>query len=183
MGWPLRIQAPDVVYHVTARGVRRLRVYEDSVDHAKFEQLLGIVVRQRHWIVHAYCQMPNHFHLVVSTPEADISAGMQWLNGVYARWFNERHDYSGHVFDRRFHSVIVRSNFHLLNVACYVQLNPVRAKLCRAPADWRWSSYGPTVGTARRRWFDPSWLLAQFGADAITAAREYARFVESMASA
>jgi putative transposase len=183
MGWPLRIQAADVVYHITSRGVRRLNVYEDRIDYAKFEKLLAILVGKRYWVVHAFCLMPNHYHLVVNTPEADISDGMQWLNGIYARWFNDRHGYAGHVFDKRFHSTIVRGNFHLLNVACYVPLNPVRAKLCGRPDEWRWSSYRATVGAARKSWFDPSWLLAQFGTDALTARAEYARFVEAMATA
>ena len=65
MGRPLRVQASDVVYHVTARGVRRLRVYEDVFDYRKFEALLGSVVGEREWRVHAYCQMPNHYHLLL----------------------------------------------------------------------------------------------------------------------
>jgi putative transposase len=182
MGRPMRIQSPDVIYHVTIRGVRRLRVYEDPLDYRKFEALLGMVVSKRRWAVHAYCQMPNHNHLVLNTPEADISEGMCWLNGVYARWFNERHGYSGHVFEARYHTELVRSNVHLLNVASYVPLNPVRAGLCESPADWPWSSYRATIGRDQKPWLSP-WLLAQFGRDAAEAAIEYERFVESRLAA
>jgi putative transposase len=182
MGRAPRVQAEDAVYHVTARGVRRLLVYEDLFDYRKFEALLGSVVSKRGWAVHAYCQMPNHYHLVLNTPKADISDGMCWLNGVYARWFNERHGYTGHVFEARFHTELIRSNVHLLNVATYVPLNPVRAGLCASPAEWQWSSYRATIGSERKRWLSP-WLLGQFGRDEAEAAIEYERFVESRLAA
>jgi putative transposase len=177
MGRPLRVQAADVVYHVTARGVRGLKVYEDVIDYAKFERLLGKVVTERGWLVYAYCQMPNHYHLLLSTPRADISDGLCWLNGVYARWFNARHNYSGHVFEARFYSELIRSNAHLLNLACYIPLNPVRANLCRAAGDWRWSSYLATIGRRESNWLSGAWLLEQFGRETATAALEYERFV------
>lgn len=157
-------------------------VYEDELDYQKFELLLAAVVDKRGWAVHSYCQMPNHYHLVLDTPDADISEGICWLNGVYARWFNERHGYSGHVFEARFHTELVLSNVHLLNVASYVPLNPVRAKLCASPADWRWSSYRATIGRTRKPWLSP-WLLAQFGRDEAKAAVAYERYVESRMAA
>jgi REP element-mobilizing transposase RayT len=183
VGRELRIQAPDAVYHVTARGVRRVEVYEDAIDYRKFEALLGKVVTKRGWALYAYCQMPNHYHLLLRTPNADISDGLCWLNGVYARWFNERHGYIGHVFEARFHSVLVRNNVHLLNLACYIPLNPVRAKICAKPADWPWSSYRATVGLVRRSWLSRSWLLAQFGRDEASAVVEYERYVEGRLAA
>jgi putative transposase len=183
MGRPLRIQASDAVYHVTARGVRRQTVYEDAVDYQRFEKLLEMVVTKRRWVVHAYCQMPNHYHLLLNTPNADISDGMCWLNGVYARWFNNRHNYSGHVFEARFYAGLVRSNAHVWRLACYIPLNPVRAGLCRSPADWPWSSYRATVGRAQKSWLNPGWLLAQFGPDQAAARIEYQRYVEAQLAA
>jgi REP element-mobilizing transposase RayT len=182
MGRAHRIQAADVYYHVTVRGVRRLRTYEDRLDYAKFETLLRRVVEKRGWSVHAYCQMPNHYHLVLDTPEADISDGMCWLNGVYARWFNERHGYFGHVFEARFKTKLILTNVHLLNVSTYVPLNPVRASLCAAPEDWPWSSYRAAIGRARKPWLSP-WLLEQFGRERRQAALAYRRFVESRMAA
>jgi putative transposase len=179
MGRPHRIQAPEAVYHVTARGVRRLTVYQDAIDYAKFEALLATVVRRREWALYSYCQMPNHYHLLLRTPDADISDGMCWLNGVYARWFNRRHGHQGHVFEARFHAVLVRSQFHLSSLACYIPANPVRAKLCRRPADWRWSSYRATLGAAKTGWLESDWLLEQFGQERGVAIAEYERFVEA----
>jgi REP element-mobilizing transposase RayT len=178
MGRSKRIQAPDAVYHVTTRGVRRLAVYTDAIDYARFETLLGTVVRNRGWALYSYCQMPNHYHLLFRTPNADISDGMCWLNGVYARWFNRRHGREGHVFEARFHAVLVRSNFHVLSLACYIPLNPVRPGLCSRPADWPWSSYRATIGRAQKSWLESDWLLAQFGQERMAAIAEYERFVE-----
>jgi putative transposase len=92
--------------------------------------------------------MTNHYHLVVMTPEPNISQGMQHLNGCYARWFNRRHDYVGHLFQQRFHAAAIESDWHLLEACRYVVLNPVRAGLARRPSDWTWSSYRITMGAA-----------------------------------
>jgi putative transposase len=181
MGRPHRIQTPEAVYHVTTRGVRRLAVYRDVIDYAKFEALLCKLVQDRAWALYSYCQMPNHYHLLFRTPNADISDGMCWLNGVYARWFNRRHGHEGHVFEARFHAGLVRSNFHLLSLACYIPLNPVRAKLCRRATDWRWTSYRATIGLEDKSWLESDWLLAQFGQERVAAVAQYERFVESFA--
>jgi len=178
-----RVQADDLVYHVTARGSRRLEIFEDVLDYARFERMLEAVVRERGWLIYAYCQMPNHYHLLLRTPEADISDGMCWLNGVYARWFNAKHNYTGHVFEKRFHTVLVRCNVHLLTVASYIPLNPVRAGLCRNAGDWRWSSYGATIGRKQATWLASEWLLDHFGREAVTAALEYQRFVNAQLAA
>lgn len=154
-----------------------MAIFEDAIDYARFERLLGEVVVKRNWRMYAYCQMPNHFHLLLSTPEADVSEGMCWLNGVYARWFNARHDYSGHVFEERFYSEAVRTNAHVLNLSSYIPLNPVRARLCAAAGDWRWSSYLATVGRRRLEWLESSWLVDQFGREPAFAALEYERYV------
>jgi putative transposase len=178
MGRAPRIQTNDIVYHVTTRGIRRLEIYEDAIDYERFEGFLASVVTKRRWTVHAYCQMPNHYHLLFETPNADISDGMCWLNGVYARWFNERHGYTGHVFEARFHTELARSNVHLLNLACYIPLNPVRARICAAPGQWRWSSYQATVGQGHPApWLSPGWLLSQFGRDDASAVAAYEGYV------
>ncbi len=177
MGRAHRVQGEDVVYHLTARGVRRMPIFEDVIDYATFERLLGKVVVRLGWAVYAYCQMPNHFHLLLRTPDADISEGMCWLNGVYARWFNARHNYSGHLFEERFYSEVIESNAHLLSLSSYIPLNPVRARLCPTAGDWRWSSFRATIGRRRNPWLDSPWLLALFARDPARAAVEYERFV------
>ena len=142
----LRITEPNGIYHVTARGNRRQVVFEDDRDRRTFLALLRQVVSRRGWTCHSYCLMPNHFHLVVQTPAADLSAGMQALNSRYAERFNRRHGLDGHLFQGRFHAVAVESDWHLLELARYVVLNPVRGGLSGGPADYPWSSYALSSG-------------------------------------
>jgi putative transposase len=85
--------------------------------------------------------MTNHFHLLIATPEPTLSEGMHYLNGVYAKKFNERHEVGGHLFESRFRSALVETEEHLLEVLRYVAFNPVHAGLCDAPGDWPWTSF------------------------------------------
>ena len=163
-----RTNVVDGLYHVISRGVRRLPLFEDAIDYRRFSLLFGQVARDLNWTSHVRCQMPNHFHLILETPEPNLSAGMQRLNSRYAQWFNWRHGYTGHAFDRRFYSGMIESNAHLLEVARYVHLNPVRAGLCRHPREWPFSTYGEPL----------TLLLAdQFGGDPEIARERYERFV------
>ena len=115
------------MYHVTSRGVRKADVFTDARDRLRFQQIFQNVVERLEWRCHTYCLMTNHFHLLIETPRADVSAGMQRLNGIYAQWFNWRHGFEGHLFDRRFGSVLVEGHAHLLELTRYIVLNPVRA--------------------------------------------------------
>lgn len=174
---PLRPQIPDGLYHVTTRGNRRQPIVLEDRDCELFLFLLGNVVEQLGWKVHAYCLMTNHYHLLVETPNADLSVGMQLLNGQYAQAFNRRHGYEGHLFERRFFSEVVESDWHLLEVVRYIVLNPVRAGLCRHPAEWRWSSYRATVNRARRPKFLSVELLGMFGSIREQAIPAFEQFV------
>ena len=168
MARPPRILAADAIYHLTCRGVRKLPIYETDRDRALFLALLRLTLQRFRWRCHTYCLMPNHFHLLAETSEPNLSAGMHWLNTAYARNFNKRHGYSGHLFDRRFYAGLVEGDVQFAMRARYIDLNPVRAGLCEQPADWPWSGY---------RFQTTSTLLALFGSDPIRAASEYARFV------
>jgi putative transposase len=173
-----RHQSPGGLFHVTSRGVRRNAIFLDERDYTFFLSLPQKLTSTRSWIVLAYCLMPNHYHLLAETPAADLSAGMHWLNGRYAQWFNLRHGFEGHVFDRRFFSVLVESEWHLLEVARYVVLNPVRAELCSHPGEWRWSSYRAMVGTVDApRDLRIDGLLGLFGKNPATAQAAYVAFV------
>jgi putative transposase len=103
-------------------------------------------MRRHRWLCHAYCLMTTHYHVVLETTEATLSAGMHVLNGCYARTFNRRHGTKGHVFDARFGSRLVSSQSHLLDAVRYVALNPVRAGLSETPQAWPWSSYATLLG-------------------------------------
>ena len=122
--------------------------------------------------------MTNHFHLLVETPEANISDGMQSLNSEHAQWFNWRYGNRGHLFQGRFHSVLVEDADHFLELSRYVVLNPVRAGLCARADDWPWSSYGATTGSVPCPDFlTVSRVLSQFNSDLDKARASYRVFV------
>ena len=150
MSRPLRVQFEGATYHVVTRGVRKLPLFTDDRDRTFFLELLDETVTRYGWELHAYCLMTNHFHLLVSTPGANISAGMQYLNGRFAQWFNWRHDYEGHLVERRFWSKLIDSDEQLFETARYIVLNPVRAGICPTAGGWLWSSYRAMVSSIRR---------------------------------
>jgi REP element-mobilizing transposase RayT len=146
MGYPRRIEFPGALYHVTSRGAARAPIYQDAHDREVFLDLFADAVARWDWRCHAYCLMTNHFHLVVETTSPTLATGMQQLNSKYARAFNRRHERVGHLFESRYRAIIVERDSHLLEVARYVVLNPVRAGACREPGAWPWSSYRATAG-------------------------------------
>lgn len=174
---PLRVQVEGGIYHLISVGVRKLPVFTDERDREYFLGLLDLTVERYGWELHTYCLLSNHFHLLATTPQANVSAGMQYLNSCYAQWFDWRHDFEGHVFERRFWSTLIRSDAQLFETARYIVLNPVRAGLCATAADWPWSSYRATVTGVRQGPRLSLWLISQFGHTPEQARAAFARFV------
>ena len=140
MARPLRIEFPGAVYHVTSRGNERKAIFRDDQDRKTFLDTLKDVTRRYNWLCHAYCLMDNHYHLLIDTPNGNLSIGMRQLNGVYTQGFNKRHGRVGHLFQGRFKAVLVQKDNHLLEACRYVVLNPVRAERVQRPEEWIWSS-------------------------------------------
>src|SRR3972149_3675574 len=164
MARPLRIEYDGALYHVTSRGNGRKAIFKDDGDRELFLTTLGQVIERFHWLCHAYCLMDNHYYLVIETPDGNLSKGMRQLNGVYTQAFNRRHRRVGHLFQGRYHAVVVEKEAHLLELCRYVVLNPVRVKACRTAGEWRWSSYRATAGVSPAPPFlRLDWLLGQFG--------------------
>jgi putative transposase len=151
-------------HHVTSRGNNRQPVFLDDGDREMFFAIFRRVLGRLWWACHSYCLMSNHFHLLVETQDQSLSAGMQRLNGEYAQSFNRRHGSVGHLFQDRFHSVMVKDEAHGLEVIRYIAQNPVEAGLCRVAEDWPWSSHAAALGLCRPPDFlTTSWVLGQFG--------------------
>lgn len=181
MARQLRTQNSGDVVHVTAGGNRRQEIFRDDTDRARLIALLDAACERSKWRLHAYCLMPNHYHLVIELAEPTLSDGFQWLNGVYAQAFNLRHGFTGHLFQGRFHSETVQSDGHLLELSRYLAHNPVRARLCADPADWRWSSYRATAGIARPvRFLAVDRVLTYFGYEPEIAQRRFQSFVSDV---
>jgi len=149
MARPLRIEFDGALYHITSRGNDRRAIFKDDGDRELFLRTLALVTERFHWICHAYCLLNNHYHLVIETPDGNLSKGMRQLNGVYTQAFNKRHRRVGHIFQGRFKGILVQKDSHFLEVCRYVVLNPVRAKTVGQPHQWKWSSYRATIGNAQ----------------------------------
>ncbi len=180
MARPLRLAYPGAVYHVMARGHERAPAYRDDADRLGFLEILGAVAAEHAWIVHGYCLMGNHYHLLVETPRGDLSAGMRSVDGRYAQAFNRRHRRRGHLFEGRFRAILVQKDTHLLELCRYVVLNPVRARLVERPEQWSWSNYRATAGLSTAPdWLNADWTLALFARTQAVARLRYRRFVRA----
>ncbi len=178
MSRPLRIEFAGALYHVTLRGNGRKPIFRNDQDRLSFLEVLHKVNQRCHWFCHAYCLMTNHYHLIIETPEGNLSRGMRQLNGVYTMYFNRRHRTVGHVFQGRYKAILVEKESYLLEVCRYVVLNPVRAGLVERPEGWSWSSYRGTAGLNKPH---PSltidWILGQMGREKRGAVRRYRAYV------
>lgn len=178
MARPLRIEFPGAVYHVTSRGNAREPIVLLDTDRHAFMGVLERVVARYHWRCHAYCLMDNHYHLLVETPDANLSLGMRQLNGVYTQRFNRRHERVGHLFQGRFKAILVEKDAHLLELCRYVVLNPLRAGMVSHPKQWNWSSYNATAYAGRApELLSVAWILSQFAPQKTEARKGYRKFV------
>jgi putative transposase len=163
------------IYHVTARGNAQEAIFLDELDYVALLRLLSETVERYSWRCHSYCLLPNHYHLLLETPEPNLSRGMLLLNGSYARRFNGRHERVGHVFQGPYRAELVRRDEHLLEVCRYIALNPVRAGLCDDPASWPWSSFRATAGLERH----PPYLCVDWVRGLFGSARAFSDFVRA----
>jgi putative transposase len=178
MARPLRIEYPGAVYHLTARGNRQEDIFVCDEDRQNFLQILGKTVFRYNWICHAYCLMNNHYHLLIETPDANLSLGMRQLNGMYTQFSNRSHKKVGHVFQGRFKSILVERDSYLLQLCRYIICNPVKAGMCKKPGQWHWSSYTPTAsGKNVPDFLTVDWVLSQFSKKKKSARKKYIEFV------
>lgn len=169
---------PDGISHVFARGNRRQAIYVRVTDANRFLAGVDEMIQRFDVRCLAYCLMPNHYHFVLDADQPELSRALHRLNGLYARWFNLQYGHWGHLFGDRFSSREVLDENDALRVIRYVLLNPVEAGLCRHPREWRWSSYGATVGLKPR----PRFLSLDWMADLISPAG-FAEYVEEALTA
>ena len=178
MARPLRLELAGAVYHVTSRGDGREDIFLSDEDRLAWLETLGEVCKRFNWVCHAYCQMTNHYHLVIETPDANLSKGMRQLNGVYTQRFNRSHQRVGHVFQGRFKAILVEKDSYLLELARYAVLNPLRAKMVRRLEQWPWSSYLASCGQAAKpNWLQVDFVLSQFASQRVRAIAKYVDFV------
>lgn len=211
MARPLRIPVVGGWYHVTARGTERRALFTEEACYRHFLKLLEGMAERYRVKVHSYVLMPNHVHLVLSTPEANLSAAMQWLKTSYSMWFNRAHHRVGPLFQGRYRAELLEGPGEAWPITRYVHLNPVRVKslgldktarqreavgLVGVPSElvkrrrevlrsFRWSSYGSYIGLRPA----PAWLSVEEvlgagrGHGEKEQQREYRAYVEELLGA
>ncbi len=176
---PIRLEFPGALYHITSRGDRREDIYENDGDRRRFLLILDDVCRTHNWVCHAYCLMSNHYHLLIETPDANLSKGMRQLNGVYTQTCNRTHNRVGHVFQGRYKAILVEKDSYLLELARYIVLNPVRAGMVRSARDWPWSSYRATAGQSKGiDCLKVDWIQSAFAKRKAIAIERYRKFIQ-----
>jgi len=177
---PLRIELAGGLYHVTSRGDRREAIFFDDADRRDWLEVFAQVCARFNWLCHGWCQMSNHYHLVIETVEGNLSQGMRQLNGVYTQHVNRKYERVGHVFQGRYKAILVEKEGYLLELSRYVVLNPVRAGMVSDAGQWPWSSYAAMVGDVPApSWLTIDWLLGQFGEHRSVAVARYQDFVRA----
>ncbi len=164
MSRPLRIEYPGAWYHVMNRGLAKRNIFRSDLDRRSFLFLLGETVRCYGIEVHAFSLMPNHYHLLVHTPQAGLSRAMRHLNGVYTQKANWHWKSDGPIFRGRYKAMLVEKEEYLLELVRYIHMNPVQAGLCDVPEDHGWTSHRMYLKRDQK----PDWLatdevLSYFG--------------------
>jgi putative transposase len=184
----LRLEYSGAIYHVMSRGDRREDIFLDDVDRQDFIKTLAEACQKTDWRVHAYCLMRNHYHLVLETPNANLVAGMAWLQSTYTIRLNHRHKLFGHVFSGRYKAQLIEasSNGYLRTACDYVHLNPVRARLLKTEERllaYPWSSLTWYLAAPEHRpqWIRVERLLGEHGLERDTSAarQEFERRMEA----
>jgi putative transposase len=173
MARPLRIQFPNAAYHVTCRGIRKDTIFFADRDRFEFIHKMNESCEKYSFILNAFCLMPNHYHLFLQTPLANLSEGLHHLNASYANWLKSKRKLVGHIFQGRFKSILVEEETYAINLSIYIHLNPCRWGLAKHPEDYAWSSCRDYLGKRDLQTpaLNPNRVLACFGPSE-TAARE-----------
>ena len=181
MARALRIEYPGAFYHVMHRGNAGSDIFQSERDRERFLEYLGKAVERYGLRIHTYCLMTNHYHLLIETPEPNLSQAIKWINVSYSAYFNRKQRRSGHLFQGRYKAILVDADEYLLHLSRYIHLNPIRARMVEDLKDHPWSSYPVFGGYAKApEWLETYWLLSLFEKNQKHAKRRYRGFVESV---
>jgi REP element-mobilizing transposase RayT len=178
MARPLRIEYPGAFYHATSRGNERKKIFAAKSDHSRFKRYLKEAQKKYGYLLHGYILMPNHYHLIIETPEGNLSKVMQFINGSYTNYFNRRTRRSGHLFQGRYKAILVDVDNYLLELSRYIHLNPVRAGIAAKPEDYPQSSYKSFISKKGEEILSRELIWGMISKDKRYAPRRYRLFVE-----
>jgi len=178
MARQLRIEYPGAFYHITSRGNEKQAIYLQDADRQRFLARLEEAHEERHAIIHAYCLMENHYHLILETPRGNLSEILHFINTAHSVYFNKRHGRCGHLFQGRFKAILVQAEIYMRRLARYIHLNPIRARIAALPDQYIWSSYRDFVGLRPPpAWLQRMFILRLFGESPDAAEKRFADFV------
>lgn len=178
MARPLRILFPDAWYHVMNRGRRGDLIFQDKGDYYTFISLVKDCVEMWNIRVVAYCLMGNHYHILLQTPDANLSRCMRHINGVYTQYFNRTHGLDGHLFRGRYKSILVDSDSYLLELLRYIHRNPLEAGMVDRLESYKWSSHKGYLSKSEIwNWLHKDYVLKIFSNKKNDALRRYRNFV------
>ncbi len=141
-----RIMSPTGIYHIILRSVNQHIIFEEDSDYQKFLYILSDSKRKYDIDIYAYCLMDNHIHILMNSPPEKLSGFFQSLGTRFARWYNNKYQRSGHLFQERFHSTTIENNRAFLSALIYIHNNPVKANVCLFASEYRWSSFNAYYG-------------------------------------
>lgn len=178
MARALRIEFPGAYYHITSRGNEKKDIFRSRKDRERFLLYIESAAERYGAVIHTYCLMTNHYHLLMETPRGNLSEIMQYVNGSYTTYFNVKRKRSGHLFQGRFKSIVVDADEYAMELSRYIHLNPVRAGIVKKPEDHEWSSYRAYIGrSVAPGWLKTDFILSGFGER--SRGKNYRAFVES----
>ncbi len=181
MARPLRIEYPGAFYHVTSRGNERREIFKSQKDQEKFLSYLESAVVRYGAVIHGYCLMSNHYHLLLETPAGNLSQIMRHVNGAYTTYFNVKRKRAGHLFQGRYKAILIEADEYAAELSRYTHLNPVRATMVARPEEHPWSSYRCYIGQNRApEWLKTDFILGYFGGDNAKAHKRYRKFAEDL---
>ena len=155
---------PNAFYHVTSRGNERKDIFKSIQDRDKFLTYLHTATERYGAVVHVYCLMSNHYHLLFETPDGNLSQIMRHINGAYTNYYNTKRNRAGHLFQGRYKAILVEADEYAAELSRYIHLNPVRARMVGEPEAYRWSSFKAYIGESEApEWLKTDFILGYFG--------------------
>lgn len=181
MARPLRIEYPGAFYHVTARGNEQKDIFKTHKDREKFLSYLDAATKRYAAVIHAYCLMSNHYHLLLETPQGNLSQIMKHINSSYTTYYNVKRKRAGHLLQGRYKAILVEADEYAQELSRYIHLNPVMAGLAEIPENYPWMSYSCYTGqTSAPDWLKTNFILGYFGAKESVARKKYREYVHDL---
>jgi len=157
-----RIWYPGAVYHITNRGNRRADIFKDEEDYQVYLIILQQTMDKYPYILYSYCLMTNHIHMQIETKDVEIWHIMRYINLLYTKYFNNKYNFIGHLFQGRYKSEIIENDTYNLETSRYIHLNPVKANMVNTPIEYKWSSYDIYMGQRKSEIVSEEKILSYF---------------------